>query len=358
VSEFDRLFRIALRSVVDTLLDAAREWDRDRTAQTEPLVEVLRKIADSFLTIWVQHSQTLRLSAIEAVMDDSEWAPFRAFIKKYGRELFTAHFLTYGNVRGLLHRGVGAWLDGLTEQDAEHKPEKMLADIERGRLSRASAVQYLEVVLHTIAEHYEEYRDYNTTTTWSDYGENLYVLLDFLRLKAKYERYAWRMRPLVLAHEALCRKGLPDVAERWEKSIADFSRPLAAELMEKLAEKEAEHAVRLRTVRDRIEERFLRPLALDRLCALVEPAAAEARQGDGAVGTVYRRLSEQLQPLADNPIGVGLDVPQWLRKLRDEVDRVRDAAATPPRPAEPVRLTFAELQRQLDDWEEPLTEPV
>lgn len=358
VSEFDRLFRIALRSVVDTLLDAAREWDRDQSARSEPLVEVLRKIADSFLTIWVQHSQTLRLSAIEAVMDESEWAPFRSFIKRYGRELFTAHFLTYGNVRGLLHRGVAAWLDGLTEQDADHKPEKLLSDIERGKLSRASAVQYLEVVLHTIAEHYEEYRDYNTTTTWSDYGENLYVLLDFLRLKAKYERYAWRMRPLVLAHEALCRKGLPDVAERWEKSIADFSRPLAAELMEKLGEKEAEHAVRLRTVRDRIEERFLRPLALDRLCALVDPAAAEARRGEGETGEAYQRLAEQLRPLADNPIGVGLDVPQWLRKLRDEVDRVREAATIPPKPAEPVRLTFAELQRQLDEWEEPLTGPV
>lgn len=359
VSEFDRLFRIALRSVVDTLLDAARQWDREHSAATEPLVEILRKIADSFLTIWVQHSQTLRLSAIEAVMDDSEWAPFRAFIRKYGRELFTAHFLTYGNVRGLLHRGVAAWLDGMIEQpDADHKPERLLSDIDRGKLARASAVQYLEVVLHTIAEHYEEYRDYNTTTTWSDYGENLYVLLDFLRLKAKYERYAWRMRPLVLAHEALCRKGLPDVAERWEKSIADFSRPLAAELMEKLAEKEAEHAVRLRTVRDRIEERFLRPLALDRLCALVEPAAGEARRGDGEHGEAFGRLSEQLRPLADNPIGVGLDVPQWLRKLRDEVDRVRDAATVPPRPAEPVRLTFAELQRQLDEWDEPLTEPV
>jgi len=359
VSEFDRLFRIALRSVVDTLLDAAQQWDKDESAATEPLVEILRRIADSFLTIWVQHSQTLRLSAIEAVMDDSEWAPFRAFIRKYGRELFTAHFLTYGNVRGLLHRGVAAWLDGLIEQpDGDHRPERLLNDIERGRLARALAVQYLEVVLHTIAEHYEEYRDYNTTTTWSDYGENLYVLLDFLRLKAKYERYAWRMRPLVLAHEALCRKGLPDVAEKWEKSIADFSRPLAAELMEKLAEKEAEHAVRLRTVRDRIEERFLRPLALDRLCALVDPAAAEARRGEGEHGDAFRRLSEQLHPLADNPIGVGLDVPQWLRKLRDEVDRVRDAATVPPRPAEPVRLTFAELQRQLDEWDEPLTEPV
>ncbi|HVK12647.1 MAG TPA: hypothetical protein VM597_28110 [Gemmataceae bacterium] len=353
VSEFDRLFRIALRAVVDTLLDAARVWDTEKSADTEPLVDILRKIADSFLSIWVQHSQTLRLSAIEAVMDDSEWGPFRAFIKKYGREIFTAHFLTYGNVRGLLHRGVGAWLDALAEGDGDQRPEKMLNDMERGKLSRATAVQYLEVVLHTIAEHYEEYRDYNTTTTWSDYGENLYVLLDFLRIKAKYERYAWRMRPLVLAHEALCRKGLPELAERWEKSIADFSRPLAVELMEKLGEKEAEHAVRLRTIRDRIEEKFLRPLALDRLCALVEPAAAEARAGEA--GTAYSRLSELLQPLADNPIGVGLDVPQWLRKLRDEVDRVRDAATVPPKPAEPVRMTFAELQRQLDEWEEPLT---
>lgn len=89
VSEFDRLFRIALRSVVDTLLDAANAWDQEHSAETEPLVEILRKIADSFLTIWVQHSQTLRLSAIEAVMDDSEWSPFRAFIRRYGRELFT-----------------------------------------------------------------------------------------------------------------------------------------------------------------------------------------------------------------------------------------------------------------------------
>jgi hypothetical protein len=342
---------------VDTLLDAAHEWDRERTAETESLIEILRKIADSFLTIWVQHSQTLRLSAIEAVMDDSEWAPFRNFIRRYGRELFTAHFLTYGNVRGLLHRGVGEWLDGLSENDHDTKPEKLLGDIDRGSLSRSTAVQYLEIVLHSIAEHYEEYRDYNTTTTWSDYGENLYVLLDFLRLKAKYERYAWRMRPLVLAHEALCRKGLPDVAERWEKSIADFSRPLAVELMEKLTEKEAEHAVRLRTVRDRIEERFLRPLALDRLCALVAPAAAEAREGVGEEGGAAKRLNEHLRPLADNPIGVGLDVPSWLRKLRDEVDRVREEATIPPRPAEPVKLTFAELQRQLEEWEEPLAEP-
>ena len=65
----------------------------------------------------------------------------------------------------------------------------------------------LELVLQAVVENYEEYKDYNTTTTQSDYGENLHVLLDFLRLKAGYERHAWQFRPLVLAHEVLARHG-------------------------------------------------------------------------------------------------------------------------------------------------------
>ena len=77
------------------------------------------------------------------------------------------------------------------------------------------------------------------------------------------------------------------------------------------------------------------------------------RAVEAAIG-LQDRVAAEL-PL---PIGVGLDVPQWLRKLRDEVDRVKEAATIPPKPAEPVRLTFAELKRQLDEWEEPLTEPV
>ena len=45
---------------------------------------------------------------------------------------------------------------------------------------------------------------------------------------------------------------------------------------------------RLRTVADRVEERFLKPLALDRLCALVKPAMAEARAGEK--GATFARL--------------------------------------------------------------------
>jgi len=67
-------------------------------------------------------------------------------------------------------------------------------------------------------------------------------------------------------------------------------------------------APNLNWVVDRFGERFLRTLALDGLCALVEPASAEARRGETQEGPEFHRLIEHLKPLADNPSGVGLDV--------------------------------------------------
>src|SRR5438105_4641934 len=79
---------------------------------------------------------------------------------------------------------------------------------------REDAVRWLEVALHAVVENYEEYMDYSATTTQSDYGENLHVLLEFLRLKAVYERFAWQMRPLATAHEVLARRGRDSAAVR------------------------------------------------------------------------------------------------------------------------------------------------
>ena len=53
-------------------------------------------------------------------------------------------------------------------------------NLDRNRTTRAA-----EVVLQALVEHYDEYRDYNTTTTQSDYGENIHILLDFLRVKVR-----------------------------------------------------------------------------------------------------------------------------------------------------------------------------
>ena len=51
-------------------------------------------------------------------------------------------------------------------------------------LPREKAVRYLSLILESIIENYNEYRDYNTTTTQSDNGESLYMFLDFLRLRS------------------------------------------------------------------------------------------------------------------------------------------------------------------------------
>lgn len=354
-SDFDRLFRMALRKVVEVLLDAAVQWDQDHAVGTTAFTGILREVAKSFLDLWSSHSQMLRLSTLEALNGDDDWRQMRDFIKKYGRPLFTSHFMILGNLRGILHQGIGLWLDSLSEQANDDGPQRLLDDLENEKLDRQQVVRWIEIVLHTIEENYEEYRDYNTTTTQSDYGDNLQVLIDFLRLKVQYDRFAWRMRPLALAHEVLCRKGHHAIAERWRENITDNLKPRSEELLAELDQKEREHALKLRTIRDRIEERFVQPLLLDRLCALVEPAARDARVGLGESSPAFRQLEEQIRPFIENPIGVGLDVPHWLRKLELEVQRVMQAIDQPSATdVMPVTLTFADLQDQLAKWELPL----
>ena len=358
ISEFDHLFPTALQAVLESLLDAAHSWPPGEVAGDEGLVELLRRITDSFLSLWLAHSQTLRLSVLESLNGGAEWEALREFIKRYGTELFTPQFLALANLRSVLHRGVGSWLESLENEPATPgERTSLLDDLDEGKYPRRQAVHQLEFIIQALIEHHEEYRDYNSTTTQSDYGENLGDLLDLLKLKANYERYAWRMRPLVQAHAVLCRRGQDEAALRWQESMAEYTKRIADQLLEELEKLEADRGLRLRTVRDRLEERFVQPLVIDRLCAFVEPAMHEA--ADPTADGAFTRLESQLAELTETPIGVGLEPPIWLRRLDDEVQRVRQRRASGEPPvkrglAAGVSLPFAELQRQLDDWERSL----
>jgi hypothetical protein len=256
----------------------------------------------------------------------------------------------------VLHRGVDNWIDSL---GAEAEPPKLWEHIQSGELDRTRASAFVEYVVQAMIEHHEEYRDYNSTTTQSDYGENLHLLLDFLKIKSNYDRYAWRMRPLVQAHAVLCRRGQDDAAVRWQANMASFTRAKVAEpLLADLTKLEEQHGLKLRTVRDRLEERFVRPLVIDRLCSQVEPAMREAADPPKE-GGAFARLEDQLHLLTDKPIGIGLDAPEWLERLESEVEAVRKRMANGERPpkhglAPGVTLKFADLQRQLAEWDKPL----
>ena len=219
-------------------------------------------------------------------------------------------------------------------------------------LDRARTARTLEMVLQALVEHYDEYRDYNTTTTQSDYGENLHILLDFLRLKVA-------LRPLRLADAAAGagpRGAVPAGVRRAGGEVAGVHRRQDAagsptNCSTSWRTREAEYGIRLRTVRDRLEERFVHA-AGDRPGGGPGGPGGGRRRGTGRAedNPAFAGLLAAIGPLADHVSGVGLDVPAWVRRLEDALRQTHDGP-----PGEhgrrggilPLRgLDFAELRRQ------------
>jgi hypothetical protein len=108
----------------------------------------------------------------------------------------------------------------------------------------------------------------------------------------------------------------------------------------------------LPSVAERLGERYTRPLAIDRVRALVGPAI-EAAETSGPIS--FESLQQEISSLAQEPAGAGLDLPDWLAALEDEVSAVRcrrrhqQGADDGPRRIEQVRLSW-------DDWQQQIAE--
>lgn len=358
VTEFDELFKIGYKGIVESLVASARTWGDDKSLsqeeqESEPLVNCLEQLTESMLTSWLAHSRTLRLSILERVHDKASWKRLVEFVERYGEELFTQRFLNLGNIRAILHGGTAAWLESLREDPRDDAPEKLLADI-GSEITREEAAEQLGLVLEAIVENYGEYRDYNSTTTQSDRGELLYTLLDFLRLRTKYDRVCWNLKPVVLAHEILVRRGREAAARVWRRALTERIHDEADQYLARLADLQKKYAMRMPTVADRLAERFTRPLSIDRIRALVEPAVIQVRLGGKC--PKFELLEEETELLTRDPTGVGLDVPAWLVALEEEVDHVllppherrRDEDVSSLIIAE--ALTLKQAKKQLKEW--------
>ena len=227
-------------------------------------------------------------------------------------------FSRIANLRAILHQGIDAWLDQLQLEPGQYGELLLVADL-GGRLPRAQAKKHLSLVIEAIVENYGEYRDFNATTTQSDRGELLYTLLDFLRLKGIYERIHWNLRPVMMVHEVLVRRGRDGAARLWARAMAKETQATADQQLHRLAELQKKYGMRLSTVADRLAEQFLQPLAIDRLRALIRPAIAESRRQ--LEPHAFTALEAEAGQLAQEPTGAGLDLPDWLVILEEEVDR-------------------------------------
>jgi hypothetical protein len=362
ISEFDRLFSTGYEAIVETLITVSADWQTSTDVpekRDHDLVECLEQASEALLRQWLAHSRTLRLSVLERIGNDKSWHALVEFIERYGRDLFTQRFLHLGNLRAIQAQGVSAWLAQLEEQPPD-EDFLLLRDL-GNKLSRADAVKHLSLVIEVVVENYAEYRDYNNTTTQSDQGNLLYTLLDFLRLRVHYDRVAWHLKPLLAAHAILVRRGHAGAAESWRRALAERTAELADALEERCRELSKKHAMRLPTVADRVSERFVRSLTVDRVRALVKPAMDEARGAalEHSESPSFQLLEQEADELAHEPTGVGLDTPVWLQSLEQEVEAQRagrtaadDAWQAPPAGRQ-APLSLAEIYEQLTGWEAP-----
>jgi hypothetical protein len=293
----------------------------------------------------------LRLSVVEKLADEKSWERFVQFIRRYGHDLFTQQFLGMANVRAIVHQGVDAWLNSLEEDGDSQQPLQLLDDLDRG-VPRAEAISQLTLALEAVWENFGEYRDYNTTTTQSDHGEMFYTFIDLLRLRSQYDRIAWNLKPLVIVHEVLVREGRSDTAEIWLRALAERTRDAADRLWTQLQKRCRKYGLRLSTITDRLRERFILPLVMDRVRARIKPAMLDAQLG--RAGPALAQLQEEIEELAREPAGAGLEVPEWIEALEEEValceSQIHVIAPSDPANSEPwfpqTLLTWDEIQFQ------------
>jgi hypothetical protein len=331
VSEFDRVFEAATTALVERIVESSGDGDPDDAERTGRILEGLSALVPKLLETWMTHARQLRLSVLERVRDDKAFAPVREFVERYGHGLFTQHLLTPSSLRGILRGGVQAWLEHLvdraadpTEADApaSRRPTRLLEDLASGALPIKQAAARLKLVLEAIAENHAEYRDWNSTTTQSDRGECLHILLDLLRVKAEHDRIAWTLRPVNMAHRVIARRGAAAAAEAWRERLRDETRDTAATLVQRLDKLETHWSVRLASISDRVRRPFTTMLEQDDLEALVEPAVAELVRGTGeSAGEALERKAATFLGVAS---GSGIEVPEWLERLGAAVDRALD----------------------------------
>ncbi|QDT03367.1 hypothetical protein K227x_17490 [Rubripirellula lacrimiformis] len=335
VTEFDSLFQAGFRSLVASLVESTRHSvdgpqrlkSQSETEIADALIPLMERLTETLLASWLAHSQTLRLSPLETVADPRKWDMLVGFVKKYGDPMFTQTFLQLGNVRAILHQGVGEWLQrAVAEGEAHFSETQLFQDLENGVVQIKDVERPITLVYETLIDHHAEYLDYNSTTTQSDRGDLVYMFLDFLRLRVRYERIAWNLKPVMWAHEVLVRSGLDDAALLWRESLNERIGSEADVYVNKLRQLQQTYAMRMPTVADRINERFIQPMTIDRMRALIGPAMRDAESG--VASHAFELLEQESELLTRHPTGAGLDVPAWLDSLEEEVEQLAKRKAS------------------------------
>ncbi len=109
--------------------------------------------------------------------------------------------------------------------------------------------------------------------------------------------------------------------------------------------------MRLPSIAERLDERFIQPLAIDRLCALLRPAVEEIRNARPPVA--LGQLEECIAEFTEEPSGAGFELPEWLEALDQELEQIQWPSESEEDSFDPqvhiprIELSRAEIKRQI-----------
>ncbi len=344
-----------------TLLHSVSTWP-EASRSTDDLLNAVGELLDPFQHLWMKHSRTMRLSSVDGVRLDEDWAQLYNFVQTYGGDLFHASQLTLGHVRTILHHGVHWYINYLRrEQDPLH-PLLLLEHIDNGQLDLEDAAWCLETLYSIVVDKFDRFLEYNTTTTQSDYGQMFYTLLDFLRVEARYDREAWNLTPLVTVHDLLCREQFNEAAGIWADMFEMQTAELAERHLRDLQELEQRHGMRLPAIKDHLNGRLFKALHVNEMTALIRPAVVESRS-EAEARPLTEKLSALVVEYLQDSWGSGVDIPQWIRSLDREANEVlsTEEGGRPGAEAEisfpRATITTREFRQQINAWRDTLAGP-
>ena len=364
VTEFDRLFRLTLSTVLVTAVpsESARRSHRRsqfqgkkvsavrrlhnhpparKRATTErvhrmrvarrllkarvqdlEIVHLISLLVESSLNAWLRHARTMRLTTVEEFNDADLWLDVKNFIRQFGSELFHARVLPLATLRAILHEGIDQFVDFLIENDDPLHPSRLVAALEADPTLRPNAERLLTLIFSAVVDEMERFVEYNSTTTQSDYGERFDSFLDFLRAEAAYRRDEWDLTPLRIAHETLAQAGCDSAARLWTSIVRSRTAETAERHLTRLAALEKRHAMTLPSITDHLSERFVKPFAIDRMLALI-PAALRESQLGRANTPAFRTLRREVDRYLATTTGSAAELPIWIDDFQNAVQRAR-----------------------------------
>ncbi len=331
ITRYDHLFDLGSKGILRSILKSGNKPGKAWKLNT--LIPFLDDTIGILLQNWISHSHGIRISSLDPFHDPKEWKQLRDFIKKYGEDLFSPVLMNYSNLQAIHHEGVASWLESLRQncQEKENsitcdensiQGKKLIQDLDNNQITESRARGYLDAIVETLLERYGQFIDYNTTTTQSDNGSNLFMLFDFLRLLGEYDRMAWDMRPFINAHKTMVYEKNYEVADSWCESIKERSGFHAQRFIRRYRKLCLKYGLTIKTIGDRLEERLVKPMAINKLCALLEPSIQEARAGGKTPS--FNKLLELVGEFIAEPTGTGYEPPTWLEEIENEINRYRN----------------------------------